>query len=64
MDTPEPKKECPDSPTGKHEPDPASVVAADGAGRNRGTDWIVDVRCQHCHRSGSTYIEPKEFQWD
>ena len=41
---------CPESPDFKHHPDPASIKPADGAGRNRGTDWIVDVNCKHCGR--------------
>lgn len=54
---------CPDSPTGRHQPDPRSIQPADGAGRNRGTDWIVDVRCIHCGRSGSTRIDPGNIEW-
>jgi hypothetical protein len=47
----------------KHHPDPASVQPADGAGKNRGTDWIIDVRCSHCGRSGSVRIDPKEIEF-
>ena len=61
---PKDHKHCPASADGKHEPDPASIVAADGAGRNRGTDWIVDARCRYCQRSGSTFVDPKDIQWD
>ena len=43
---------CPESPDYKHSPDPAGLTPADGAGNNRGTDWIVDVSCKHCRRSG------------
>ena len=54
---------CPRSPDFRHHPDPASVKAADGAGRNRGTDWIVDVNCKHCGRSGSVRIDPDEIEF-
>jgi hypothetical protein len=55
---------CSASPDGKHDPDPASVAPAYDAGRNRGTDWIVEVCCQYCQRLGSMYIDPKDIQWD
>lgn len=54
---------CPDSPDGKHAPDPASIAPADGAGEDSGTDWIVDIWCSHCGRSGSTQINPDDIQW-
>jgi hypothetical protein len=54
---------CPESPDFKHSPDPASIKPADGAGRNRGTDWIVDVNCKCCGRSGSTRINPEEIEF-
>jgi hypothetical protein len=54
---------CPDSPDHRHHPDPASVKAADGAGCNRGTDWIVDINCKHCGRSGSTRIDPNQIEF-
>jgi hypothetical protein len=54
---------CPKSPDFKHHPDPASIKPADGAGRNRGTDWIVDVNCKHCGRSGSVRIDPAEIEF-
>jgi hypothetical protein len=54
---------CPDSPDHRHHPDPASVKPADGAGRNRGTDWIVDINCKHCGRSGSTRIDPLNIEF-
>jgi len=54
---------CPRSPDFRHEPDPASVKAADGAGKGRCTDWIVDVNCKHCGRSGSVRIDPKEIEF-
>ena len=54
---------CPWSPNFKHLPDPTSVKAADGAGCNRGTDWIVDVICLHCGRSGSTRINPEDVEF-
>jgi hypothetical protein len=48
---------CEDSPTKLHEADPQSFVQADDC------DWIVDVYCKHCGRSGSAAIEPEEVQW-
>lgn len=47
-----------------HDPDPASITAADGAGRNRGTDGIIDVRCKKCGMSGSMKIDLQEVQWE
>jgi hypothetical protein len=54
---------CPKSPDFKHHPDPASVKPADGAGCNRGTDWIVDVTCKCCGRSGSVRIDPEKIEF-
>jgi len=54
---------CPESEDHKHQPDPRSIAPADGAGRNRGTDWIVDVTCLKCGRNGSVSIDPKDIQW-
>jgi len=54
---------CPHSKDYRHHPDPASVKPADGAGQNRGTDWIVDVNCLHCGRSGSIRIDPDEIEF-
>jgi hypothetical protein len=54
---------CAHSPTGGHVPDPRSIQPADGAGRNRGTDWLIDVNCLHCGRSGSMWIDPSKLQW-
>jgi hypothetical protein len=54
---------CPKSPDFKHKPDPVSVKPADGAGRNRGTDWIVDVSCKCCGRSGSVRIDPEDVEF-
>ena len=48
---------CEESPTKLHEADPRSFVQADDC------DWIVDVYCKHCGRSGSVAIEPEEVQW-
>jgi hypothetical protein len=48
---------CPKSPDFFHHPDPASVKSADDAGHNRGTDWIVDMNCKHCGRSGSARLD-------
>jgi hypothetical protein len=58
------ERRCDQSPTDRHVPDPQSVQAADGAGRNRGTDWIIDIRCVHCGRSGSMRIDPQGIQWE
>ena len=52
---------CPKSKDFKHHPDPAGITPADGAGKERGTDWIVDVNCKHCQRSGSIRIDPKDI---
>lgn len=57
-------RHCYVNPNGEHEPDPASLTPADGAGETRGTDWIVDVCCKKCGQSGSTKIDPKEIQWE
>jgi len=54
---------CPRSPHFSHEPDPKSVKAADDAGNERGTDWIVDVNCKHCGRSGSVRFDPEEIEF-
>jgi hypothetical protein len=52
---------CPKSPDFEHEPDAGSIKAADGAGKERGTDWIIDANCKHCGRSGSVRIDPKDI---
>jgi hypothetical protein len=57
-------KHCPASADGKHEPDPTSIAPADGTGRNRGVDFIIDVRCRRCSESGSMFVDPKDIQWD
>jgi len=57
------EKFCSQSPDFKHHPDPASVKPADGAGRERGTDWIIDVNCKHCGRGGSVRIDPKDIEF-
>ena len=54
---------CPQSKDFRHHPDPASITPADGAGKESGTDWIVDVTCKHCGRSGSVRIEPEEIEF-
>ena len=54
---------CPKSPDFRHAPDPADIKPADGAGRNRGTDWIVDIACIHCGRSGSVRIDPEGIEF-
>ena len=54
---------CPKSHDFRHDPDPAGIKPADGAGKNRGTDWIVDVACKHCGRSGSVRIDPEEIEF-
>ena len=58
-----PRKRSAQSPDYRHHPDPAGVKPADGAGRNRGTDWIVDVACKHCGRSGSVRIDPEDVEF-
>lgn len=52
---------CPASPDGAH--DPATITPADGTGRDRGVDFIVDVTCRRCGRSGSVRLDPKEVDW-
>jgi hypothetical protein len=54
---------CPKASDFKHHPDPRSISPADGAGRGRGTDWIVEVACKHCGRSGSIRIDPNEIEF-
>jgi len=54
---------CPRSPDYSHEPDAASVARADDAGGGRGTDWIVDVNCKHCGRSGSVRFDPADIEF-
>ena len=54
---------CPMSPDFEHHPNPGSLKPADGAGRERGTDWIVDIACKHCGRSGSVRIDPKDIEF-
>jgi hypothetical protein len=55
---------CAFSPSGYHVADPASAAVADGAGRNWGTDWLIDFTCSHCGRSGAIRIEPADIRWD
>jgi hypothetical protein len=57
------EEQCAESPTGRHLPDPRSIRPADGAARNRGTDWLVDVNCLHCGCSGSLRIDPDDLHW-
>lgn len=54
---------CQKTTDGRHVPDPAGITPADGAGRNRGTDWIVDISCKKCGALGSTRINPEDVQW-
>jgi hypothetical protein len=54
---------CPKSPDFQHHPAPSSIKPADGAGKERGTDWIVDVNCKHCGRSGSVRIDPMDIEF-
>jgi len=54
---------CPESPSSCHAPDPTSIRPADGAGRNCGTDWIVEVVCKHCERLGSLRIDPGSIRF-
>ena len=54
---------CPQSKDYRHHPDPTSIKPADGAGKESGTDWIVDVNCKHCGRSGSVRIDPEEIEF-
>lgn len=54
---------CPNSEDYRHHPDPASIKPADGAGKERGTDWIVEGSCKHCGRSGSLRIDPEDIEF-
>lgn len=51
------------TPKCDHEPDPTTIAPADGTGRNRGTDWIIDVNCRKCGRSGSVRIDPTDIDF-
>lgn len=55
---------CEPSPSGQHAADPASAQAADGAGQNRGTDWLVEFHCRYCGKIGSIRVEPAHISWD
>jgi hypothetical protein len=55
---------CPDSPDGKHRANPATAQPDHDAGRNRGTDWIIDFNCIHCGQSGSLKVDPADIQWE
>lgn len=56
MEPYESDEECSKSPTGKHESD-GDFCRADGC------NWIADVRCKYCGRSGSVVVDPREVQW-
>jgi hypothetical protein len=54
---------CPSSPDFRHHPDPTSIKPADGAGRNRGTDWLIDLNCKSCGRSGCVRIDSEDIEF-
>ena len=54
---------CPDSEDYRHHPDPASIKPAKEAENDMETDWIVDVNCKHCGRSGSVRIDPDNVEF-
>lgn len=56
-------RRCSNSPDGRHAADPASARGADGAGRNRGTDWLIDFNCLHCGQSGALRVNPADIKW-
>ena len=64
----EPKLECYEhcvgASDGVHVPDPASPAVDSDAGRNRGTDWIVDIDCQNCGLNGSTRLDLESIEWE
>lgn len=47
-----------------HEADPSSISSPPEAGTDVSLEWIVDVNCKHCGRSGSVRIDVEEIQWD
>lgn len=51
---------CDSSPTKKHIPDLHSVAVAEIATQE---DWIFDVNCMHCGRSGSFRVDSPEVDW-
>lgn len=55
---------CDPSPSGRHAADPVSAKAADGAGPNRGTDWLVEFHCRYCGETGSIRVDPAHIAWD
>ncbi len=56
------EERCAESPTGRHVPDPQSIRPADGTGRNRGTDYGMELNTayppHHWRSFGSISIDP------
>lgn len=57
-------RHCHERGDGVHQPDPNSVAPADGVGKGRGTDWIIDILCYTCGISGSMEIDPADISWE
>lgn len=51
---------CADSPAGRHVPDPQSIRPADGAGSDRGTDWLFPIS----FRQDSLGIDRVYVRWE
>lgn len=54
MPTTDTQKECPKSSDGLHEPDPSTLTVSHTGWV--GCDTTIDVKCQHCGRSGCVAI--------
>lgn len=49
---------CHEAKNGKHQPDGHGFTQADGV------DFVVDVSCKVCGRSGSTSVSPRDILWE
>lgn len=47
----------------QHDPDPRTIQPADGTGRGKDVDFIVDVTCRKCGISGSVRLNPEDIDW-
>ena len=57
-------RHCHERADGEHQPSPSSIQPADGAGKGRGTDWVIDIFCAACGVSGSMRIDPADINWE
>jgi hypothetical protein len=57
-------RHCYWSHDGTHDPNPGSICPADGAVKNRGTEWIIDIGCSNCDTTGSMRIDPAQIWWE